>query len=83
MNNIIIADKSELILKGLQNIFEDNTDTSIYIANDFLSLKEYLAHLENPILIIDYTAEGFSLEKIVMIISPKKLIRGIIDIKRV
>tara|TARA_Y100001954_G_scaffold136055_1_gene145169 strand:+ start:184 stop:870 length:687 start_codon:yes stop_codon:yes gene_type:complete len=67
VNNIIIADKSELILKGLQKIFQDNLDTSIYLANDFISLKEYLAHLENPILIIDYTAEGFSLEKIVMI----------------
>ena len=79
MNNIIIADKSELILKGLQNIFEDNIDTSIYIANDFLSLKEYLVRLENPTLIVDYTVEDFSLEKIVSIKNdyPKLKILGI------
>ena len=79
MNNIIIADKSELILKGLQNIFEDNTDTSIYIANDFLTLKEYLGRLENPTLIVDYTVEDFSLEKIVSIKNdyPKIKILGI------
>ena len=79
MNNIIIADKSELILKGLQNIFEDNIDTSIYIANDFLSLKEYLGSLENPTLIVDYTVEDFSLEKIVSIKNdyPKLKILGI------
>ena len=79
MNNIIIADKSELILKGLQNIFEDNTDTSIYIANGFLSLKEYLGRLENPTLIVDYTVEDFSLEKIVSIKNdyPKLKILGI------
>ena len=79
MNNIIIADKSELILKGLQNIFEDNIDTSIYIANDFLSLKEYLGSLENPTLIVDYTVEDFSLEKIVSVKDdyPKLKILGI------
>lgn len=64
-SNIIIADSSELILKGLQNIFQDNSDTTIYLANDLLILRKFISSVTDPILIIDYTAEGFSLENIV------------------
>ena len=64
-SNLIIADSSELILKGLQNIFQDNADINIYLANDLLILKKFISSVSDPVLIIDYTSEGFSLENIV------------------
>ncbi len=63
--NIIIADSSELILQGLKNIFEQIPDNEVYLANTVSSLDHYISTVSDPLLIIDYTSTGFSLENIV------------------
>ena len=64
---IIIADSSELILRGLKNIFSDIPGNNIYLAIDTSTLDKYISTITDPTLIIDYTSTGFSLEYIVNI----------------
>ena len=64
-NTIVIADSSELILNGLKVILQPEFDNDIILVSDYDSLQENLKALKNPILIIDYTSEGFSLDQIV------------------
>ena len=64
---IIIADSSELILRGLKNIFSDIPGNNIHLAIDTSTLDKYISTITDPTLIIDYTSTGFSLEYIVKI----------------
>jgi len=64
-NTIVIADSSELILNGLKVVLQPEFDNEIILVKNYDSLLENLYDLENPILIIDYTSDGFSLDKIV------------------
>ena len=63
--NIVIADNSELILNGLKCILQPLVGEKIFSFTKFASLKEYLKATKNVLLIIDYTARGFSLNKVV------------------
>jgi len=63
--NVIIADSSELILKGLKSILQPYVDDEIIFSLSFSDLKEKVKVLKNIFLIIDYTSQGFSLDEIV------------------
>ena len=63
--NVIIADSSELILKGLKSILQPYVDDEIIFSLCFSDLKEKVKVLKNIFLIIDYTSQGFSLDEIV------------------
>jgi DNA-binding NarL/FixJ family response regulator len=62
---VIIADSSELILKGLNTILKTEIEDDIHLCEDYSSLKLLLATNDNFFLIIDYTSKGFSLDQIV------------------
>lgn len=64
-NTIVIADSSELILNGLKVILQPDFENEIILVRDYNSLLDNLNNIQNPILIIDYTSDGFSLEQIV------------------
>ena len=63
--NIVIADNSELILNGLKSILQPFVNNEILLFSKLASLKEYLKSTKNILLIIDYTAKGFSLDQVV------------------
>ena len=63
--NVIIADSSELILKGLKSILQPFVESEIIFSSSFSELKEHVKILKDIFLIIDYTSEGFSLDEIV------------------
>ena len=64
-SNLIIADSSELIVKGLRSILEPFVKNEILFAVNFSELKEKIRNLKNVFLVIDYTSQGFSLEELV------------------
>ena len=64
-SNLIIADSSELIVKGLRSILEPFVKNEILLAVNFIELKEKIKNLKNVFLVIDYTSQGFSLEELV------------------
>jgi len=64
-SNLIIADSSELIVKGLRSILEPFVKNEILFAVNFIELKEIIKNLKNVFLVIDYTSQGFSLEELV------------------
>jgi DNA-binding NarL/FixJ family response regulator len=64
-SNLIIADSSELIVKGLRSILEPFVKKEILFAVNFTELKEIIKNLKNVFLVIDYTSQGFSLEELV------------------
>ena len=63
--NVILADSSELILKGLKSILQPLVQNDICLAINFNELKEKIKSLKNILLIIDYTSSGFSLNELV------------------
>lgn len=63
--NVILADSSELILKGLKSILQPLVQNDICLAINFNELKEKIKSLKNIFLIIDYTSSGFSLNELV------------------
>ena len=63
--NVIIADSSELILQGLKNIFEQISESNTFLAPDATSLENYISTVAEPLLVIDYTSSGFSLDNVV------------------
>ena len=63
-NSIIIADSSELFLKGLKSIIEEDNDVEIILTHNFSELKNAISSSENSLLIIDYTSSGFSLDHV-------------------
>lgn len=63
--NVIIADSSELILKGLKSILQPFVENEIIFSLSFKDLKEKVKSLTDVFLIIDYTSKGFSLHEIV------------------
>ena len=63
--NVIIADSSELILQGLKNIFEQISESNTFLAPDATSLENYISTVSEPLLVIDYTSSGFSLDNVV------------------
>ena len=62
---IIIADSSELILKGLKSILKSKFDNDISLVDNFDSLHSALSIDDNVFLIIDYTSKGFSLDQVI------------------
>ena len=65
IRNVILADSSELILKGLKSILQPLVQNDICLAINFNELKEKIKSLKNIFLIIDYTSSGFSLNELV------------------
>ena len=63
--NVIIADSSELILQGLKNIFDQLPESNSFLAANTNSLENYISKVSDPLLVIDYTSTGFSLENVV------------------
>jgi DNA-binding NarL/FixJ family response regulator len=63
--SVIIADSSELILKGLKTVFQHEVKGDIFLCEDFNSLKNQLFINSDSVLIIDYTSKGFSLDQII------------------
>ena len=63
--NVIIADSSELILKGLKSILQPLVESEIIFSSCFSDLKDQVKALKDIFLIIDYTSRGFSLHEIV------------------
>ena len=63
--NVIIADSSELILKGLKTVLQPIVDNEIIFSSCFSDLKEQVKVLKDVFLVIDYTSKGFSLNEIV------------------
>lgn len=63
--NVILADSSELILKGLKSILQPLVQSDICLAINFNELKEKIKSLKDIFLIIDYTSYGFSLNELV------------------
>ena len=78
-SNLIIADSSELIVKGLRSILEPFVKNEILFAVNFIELKEIIKNLKNVFLVIDYTSQGFSLEELVELknIYPKTLMMAV------
>ena len=62
--NVIIADSSELILKGLKSIITTIVENEIIFSICFSDLKEQVKSVKDVFLIIDYTSEGFSLDEL-------------------
>jgi DNA-binding NarL/FixJ family response regulator len=77
--NIVIADNSELILNGLKCILQPLVGEKIFSFTKYALLKEYLKATKNVLLIIDYTARGFSLNKVVELKNkyPKMLVMAL------
>ena len=77
--NIVIADNSELILNGLKCILQPLVGEKIFSFTKYAPLKEYLKATKNVLLIIDYTARGFSLNKVVELKNkyPKMLVMAL------
>jgi DNA-binding NarL/FixJ family response regulator len=63
-SSIVIADSSELVLKGLKTIIEEDNDVEVILTCNFIELKSAINSSENFLLIIDYTSKGFSLDHI-------------------
>lgn len=63
--NVVLADSSELILKGLKSILQPLVQSDICLAINFNELKEKIKSLKDIFLIIDYTSYGFSLNELV------------------
>jgi len=79
VKNVVIADNSELILKGLKSILQPFVNNEILLASNLLSLEECLKNSLNCFLIIDYTSKGFSLDNIVELKNkyPKMLVMAV------
>ena len=73
--NVIIADSSELILQGLKNIFEQIPESNTFLAADTTSLENYISTVSNPLLVIDYTSTGFSLDNVVKLKNDNALLK--------
>ena len=63
--HVIIADSSELILKGLKSILQPFVNNEIIFSLCFSDLMEKVKELKDIFLIIDYTSKGFSLDEVV------------------
>tara|TARA_B100001287_G_scaffold46460_2_gene35524 strand:- start:4487 stop:5170 length:684 start_codon:yes stop_codon:yes gene_type:complete len=63
--SLIIADSSELILKGLKTVFQNDVKGDIYLCEDYHTLKTQLIINNDSLLMIDYTSKGFSLDQII------------------
>ena len=63
-SSIVIADSSELVLKGLKTIIEEDIDSEVILTSNFSELKNVISPSENHLLIIDYTSNGFSLDHV-------------------
>ena len=63
--SIIIADSSELILNGLKSVLKFHVKGKIFFVYNFNSLKDKLLNNDISLLIVDYTAKGFSLDQII------------------
>ena len=74
--NVILADSNDLVRIGLRTVMA--SDRRINIVGEARSneeLKDQLKNFETDIVIIDYTAPGFSIEVIPQILSKNKLVR--------
>jgi DNA-binding NarL/FixJ family response regulator len=74
--NVIIADSNDLVRIGLRTVMA--SDRRIHIVGEAHSseeLKEQLKNFETDIVIIDYTAPGFSIEVIPQVLSKNKHVR--------
>ena len=63
--NVIIADSSELILKGLKSVLQPLVQNDISFAINFTELKKTIKSVKDVFVIIDYTSDGFSLNELV------------------
>jgi DNA-binding NarL/FixJ family response regulator len=73
---IIIADSNEIVLVGLRTIFQ--ADRSIEIVGEARCSKELEDQVKNfdiDLIVIDYTAPGFTIDVIPAILNKKKRIR--------
>jgi DNA-binding NarL/FixJ family response regulator len=74
--NVIIADSNDLVRIGLRTVM--SSDRRINIVGEARSseeLKSQLKNFETDVVIIDYTAPGFSIEVIPQILSKNKHVR--------
>lgn len=74
--NVIIADSNDLIRIGLRTVM--SSDKRIFIVGEARSneeLKGQIKNFDTDIVIIDYTAPGFSIEVIPQILSKYKHVR--------
>jgi DNA-binding NarL/FixJ family response regulator len=74
--NVIIADSNDLVRIGLRTVISSDRRINIVgeaRCND--DLKSQLKNFETDVVIIDYTAPGFSIEVIPQILSKNKLVR--------
>jgi DNA-binding NarL/FixJ family response regulator len=73
MINLIVADNSELVQIGLSSIFSDCADISVVgLACDEHQLLELTTAESNAMVMIDFTATGFSVDTIVSLKQNKK-----------
>ena len=73
--SIAIADTSELILRGLKSVFKKNTDIDTFTTASFEDLKKYLKKNQKSVLLVDYTTDVFSLDKIIELKSKFKKLK--------
>lgn len=74
--NIILADSNDLVRIGLRSVM--SSDRRINIVGEARTneeLKSQLKNFETDVVIIDYTAPGFSIEVIPQILSKNKHVR--------
>jgi DNA-binding NarL/FixJ family response regulator len=74
--NVIIADSNDLVRIGLRTVM--SSDRRINIVGEARSndeLKSQIKNFETDVVIIDYTAPGFSIEVIPQILSKNKHVR--------
>lgn len=72
MIRLAIADSNELIRMGLRSVFKNEEQIEVIgEAHDQVSLNELLGSFKVDVLLIDFTARGFSIDLLPQILSEK------------